>query len=199
MFDFAGERAMSREIKTFERVAISKRLRFEVFKRDGFECAYCGATPPGVLLECDHIDPVSAGGPTEIDNLVTACRSCNRGKSNVSLSTVPQSMSERAAEVLEREAQVSGYQAVMKHRRMRLEADAQEILELFCGYFTGREGISKNEFTSIKMFVDRLGLDECIESAEKSFQKIPYSYQRAFKYFCGSCWGKLRDIEGESR
>lgn len=181
--------------ETFERVAISKRLRFEVFKRDGFECAYCGAIPPGVLLECDHIEPVSSGGRTEMDNLVTACFSCNRGKSNIPLNNVPQSMSERAAEVLEREAQISGYQAVMKDRRMRVEADAQEILELFCEYFK-REGISKNEFTSIKTFIQKLGLDECIASAERAFQVCSYSYPRAFKYFCGACWGKLRERDG---
>lgn len=187
---------MSYRVKALERVPISKRLRFEVFKRDSFECCYCGATPPGVLLECDHIEPVSAGGPTEIDNLVTACQACNRGKYNIPLTTVPQALSERAAEVLEREAQIAGYQAVMKQRRMRLDADAQEILELFCEYFK-RDGISKNEFTSIKHFVDKLGLDDAIDSVERAFQKCPWSYPRAFKYFCGACWGKLRNREEE--
>lgn len=184
---------MRQDTRLFERVAISKRLRFEVFKRDGFECAYCGSSPPTVLLECDHIDPVSVGGRTEIDNLITACQACNRGKGNTPLSSIPQSLSARAAEVLEREAQIAGYQAIMKQRRMRLDADAQEVLNLFCEYFTGREGIPQNDFTSIKNFIDKLGLDECIDSAERAFKICPYSYQRAFKYFCGTCWGKIRD------
>lgn len=33
-----------------KRKSISKKVRFEVFKRDGFSCQYCGATPPGALL-----------------------------------------------------------------------------------------------------------------------------------------------------
>ena len=33
------------------REAVSKKRRFDVFKRDGFTCQYCGATPPGVLLK----------------------------------------------------------------------------------------------------------------------------------------------------
>ena len=50
---------MSEQDQKPVRVAISKRLRFEVFKRDRFECQYCGQTPPAVILHCDHIIPVS--------------------------------------------------------------------------------------------------------------------------------------------
>ncbi len=58
----------------------SKRLRFDVFKRDSFTCQYCGAQPPDAVLVCDHIDPVARGGKTTIDNLITACEPCNQGK-----------------------------------------------------------------------------------------------------------------------
>lgn len=68
------------------RHSISKQLRFEVFKRDRFTCQYCGATAPDVLLEVDHINPVSKGGTNNIMNLVTACRNCNRGKTDKELS-----------------------------------------------------------------------------------------------------------------
>lgn len=33
-----------------KKAGISKRLRFEVFKRDGFVCQYCGNHPPAVVL-----------------------------------------------------------------------------------------------------------------------------------------------------
>lgn len=69
-----------------ERVAISKKLRFEVFKRDSFTCQYCGAKAPDVILHVDHINPVSKGGGNDILNLVTACSSCNGGKSDRLLS-----------------------------------------------------------------------------------------------------------------
>lgn len=59
---------------------IGKSLRFEVFARDGFTCQYCGARPPDVILEVDHIHPVSKGGCDEIINLTTSCYNCNRGK-----------------------------------------------------------------------------------------------------------------------
>lgn len=65
-----------------ERVAISKKLRFEVFKRDKFTCQYCGQKAPDVILHVDHINPVSKGGGNDILNLITACSSCNGGKSD---------------------------------------------------------------------------------------------------------------------
>lgn len=68
------------------RKAIGKKLRFEVFKRDGFKCQYCGAEAPKVVLHVDHIHPVSKGGDNDLMNLVTCCEGCNSGKSNRTLS-----------------------------------------------------------------------------------------------------------------
>lgn len=68
------------------RRAIKKSVRFDVFKRDSFTCQYCGQKAPEVVLEIDHITPVSDGGGNDILNLVTSCRDCNSGKSDKSLS-----------------------------------------------------------------------------------------------------------------
>jgi hypothetical protein len=59
---------------------VSPTLRFQVFRRDGFRCTYCGRAPPDVVLHADHVVPYSAGGPTTLDNLRTACLDCNIGK-----------------------------------------------------------------------------------------------------------------------
>ncbi|MEO1147615.1 MAG: HNH endonuclease [Cyanobacteria bacterium J06638_22] len=66
--------------ETSKRKNPSKRMRFEVFKRDGFTCQYCGTQPPENVLVCDHIDPVKLGGKTTLENLITACEKCNQGK-----------------------------------------------------------------------------------------------------------------------
>ncbi len=66
-----------------ERVAISDRRRFAVLQRDGFRCRYCGVTAAEARLEVDHVRPVSRGGGSEMDNLATACRSCNAGKATL--------------------------------------------------------------------------------------------------------------------
>ena len=63
-----------------KRKAISKKMRFEVFKRDKFTCQYCGRSVPDVILHVDHIKPVSKGGTNDIMNLITSCQDCNLGK-----------------------------------------------------------------------------------------------------------------------
>jgi hypothetical protein len=63
-----------------QRKTLSKKLRFEVFKRDKFTCQYCGRAAPDVVLEVDHIQPVAKDGDNDILNLVTSCRECNAGK-----------------------------------------------------------------------------------------------------------------------
>jgi len=69
-----------------ERKPISKKTRFEVFKRDKFTCQYCGRMAPDVILEIDHIKPVAKGGTNNVLNLITSCRDCNRGKGKRPLS-----------------------------------------------------------------------------------------------------------------
>lgn len=63
-------------------MGISQRIRWHVFQRDNFTCRYCGRniTHPDVVLEIDHIKPLSKGGTDELDNLATACFACNHGK-----------------------------------------------------------------------------------------------------------------------
>lgn len=68
-----------------KRKAITKKLRFEVFKRDCFTCQYCGRKAPDVILEVDHIKPVAKGGDNSITNLITACWECNHGKKDIPL------------------------------------------------------------------------------------------------------------------
>lgn len=56
-------------------------MRQIVFERDGWTCVYCGmrsSTPT-----CDHVIPVSRGGSSTLDNLVTACLACNLAKATM--------------------------------------------------------------------------------------------------------------------
>lgn len=58
--------------------------RINVFKRDNFTCVYCGSTKREDLT-IDHVIPQSKGGPNTWNNLVTACKSCNSEKSDLTL------------------------------------------------------------------------------------------------------------------
>ena len=66
-----------------QRTLMTKKLRESIKARDNFTCCNCGNSThvePNLLLEIDHIIPVSKGGRTEEDNLQTLCWKCNRSK-----------------------------------------------------------------------------------------------------------------------
>ncbi len=65
------------------RVAFSRR---NIYKRDRYQCQYCGAKPAVSELTVDHIVPRSAGGRSTWENCVIACLRCNRRKANRTLS-----------------------------------------------------------------------------------------------------------------
>ncbi|MBS1488275.1 MAG: HNH endonuclease [Bacteroidetes bacterium] len=51
--------------------------RQNIFKRDNFECQYCGIRRD---LTLDHVMPSSRGGTHSWQNLTTACKRCNAKK-----------------------------------------------------------------------------------------------------------------------
>ena len=72
-----------------QRMLMTSSLREKIKKRDKYQCKHCGASiaqEPNLLLEIDHILPLSKGGITSEDNLQTLCWRCNRKKGNKILS-----------------------------------------------------------------------------------------------------------------
>lgn len=68
-----------------QRALMTARIRSFIKNRDNHMCQYCSvslAAEPHLLLEVDHIIPVSKGGLSVIENLQTLCWRCNRSKSN---------------------------------------------------------------------------------------------------------------------
>src|SRR4051812_32232946 len=64
-------------------MSVSKRLRFEILRRDNHTCKYCGATGDESPLTIDHVVPTALGGSDDPTNLVAACKDCNAGKSSI--------------------------------------------------------------------------------------------------------------------
>lgn len=114
---------------TAKREAISKRVRFEVFKRDNFKCQYCGKSAPEIILHVDHISPVSKGGKADILNLITSCVDCNAGKSDVPLSD----------------------SSALQKQRAQLEElnERREQLEMMLEWREGLEGINEQALDAV--------------------------------------------------
>ena len=181
-------------------MAISKKLRFEVFKRDGFACQYCGRTPPVVMLEVDHIMPRSEGGTDDINNLITSCFDCNRGKSNTKLEKIPTAIEINLDVLKEREAQAAEYNKFLLKAERRIMRDAEEIATIYASYFPDYELTDQFKTTSLRNFLGKLPKDVIAEAAHDACtaMKGKHRYDKAshdaIKYFCGMCW---RRIKGE--
>lgn len=175
-----------------KRKGLSKKTRFEVFKRDQFKCQYCGGTPPAAVLEVDHVIPVCEGGDDSRDNLVTACFDCNRGKAGNSLSSVPTSLTDKMEQQQEADAQAKAYTRFVKARRKKHEADIDAVEEIFTSRFQDYTFTPKFRGDIRTAFLPRLVLPEIEDAMHMATSRIN-SAGPCLKYFCGICWSKIRE------
>lgn len=81
--NYLSDRVQFRNSVAGQRQLMTPRLRQYIIKRDGYMCRNCGNSTenePNLLLEVDHIIPLSRGGKTTVENLQTLCWKCNRHK-----------------------------------------------------------------------------------------------------------------------
>lgn len=185
-------------------MAISKRLRYEVFRRDNHACRYCGATAPDAKLTIDHVIPVTLGGTDEPANLVTACTECNTGKSATS-PDAPIVADISADAIRWGKAMQEAASFMLRDREERL-LHQERFGELWNNWTYG----SKYNRQTLPMpagwgnSVDSLlaaglpfpVLAECIDLAMAAKHVHP---DDTFRYMCGIAWRKiaeLREIAG---
>jgi hypothetical protein len=152
-----------------DRKPVPKRGRFEVFKRDSFKCQYCGAAAPKVLLQIDHIQPVSKDGDNDITNLITACNSCNSGKSNLTLGDRTALAKSRAQleELQERREQLE----MMMEWRRGLRDLAGDSVEMLCEYwYELAPGWIANDYgkRNVKKWLSRYSIEEITAAMDKA-------------------------------
>ncbi len=70
-----------------ERLGLSatewRDLSNAIRQRDNYTCAYCGSQEES--MHVDHVLPLIQGGTNDPENLATACKACNSGKSGRTL------------------------------------------------------------------------------------------------------------------
>ena len=183
-------------------MAISKRVRFEVFKRDRFTCQYCGLRPPDVMLEIDHIVPRCEGGSDDPSNLTTSCLPCSRGKAGIPLGDVAPAIDELEIaagiqEMLERASALRSSMVVAEAHR-RAEDDVIGRLRTWWEEENGNDHYVEDR--SLRTFLKRLPVEDIRDAIE---QAASYSRDRrlplidTWKYFCGICWTMIRQRDAE--
>lgn len=158
-----------------KRKNISKKLRFEVFKRDRFKCQYCGAESPNVLLQVDHINPVSKGGQNDIMNLVTSCAGCNGGKRDVLISD-DAVIAKQRKQIEELQSRREQMQLMMKWRESLLDLEKDSI-DYLCKYWSSIVTgwvFSKSGVEQLKKTLSKYSLDEIHAAMGKSRVYLKY-------------------------
>jgi 5-methylcytosine-specific restriction endonuclease McrA len=151
------------------REPISKKLRFEIFKRDSFRCQYCGKSAPEVVLEIDHVDPVAGGGKSDILNLLTACNPCNAGKGKRLLSdsiAVTKQM-DQLKELNERREQLD----MLIQWKAELSNLKEESLAKVGDYWTQHAGgysLNESGLRNLKKLLNRFELQEVLDAIQIS-------------------------------
>jgi hypothetical protein len=178
------------------RKSIGKRLRFEVLKRDGFRCVYCGKAPPEVTLQVDHVIAVANGGVTEIGNLAASCQPCNAGKSCIPLAPIPDPVpiEERQRIALELTARAAAAKAEEQRTKDTIRLIKDYWIELGDEPWSFSLKEHKDTDDSLRKFIEILPLDEIIDAIEKT-HKSRCTKSAHFRYFCGICWNKHYGID----
>ena len=190
------------------RKPISKRLRFEVYKRDEFACTYCGRTPPSVELVLDHVVPHADGGEDDATNLVTSCQDCNAGKSNVPLGDVMPHLNPAEVDRMAERVEV-----MREYRKWRVEYDTElrQLLtpiwaawvDAFNGW-TDTDGTMRDpevDFPSERVVLEHLTdlsadeITEAVRIAAWKRRKEGLYRSQTLSYFYGTLRGMARRAE----
>lgn len=190
-------------------MAVSLKLRFKVFKRDKFTCQYCGRKTPEVILELEHIIPLSKGGSDEIDNLITSCFECNRGKGADLLNTIlkDKDIHDETILLAEREFQLAEYNFLKKKIRDRENKEIEELQSYFTNQFRDNEqGYAIREFPHSFVrqclktisYIDIFELIDIAIDITSRDSKGEYHTTAAAKYLTAILRNKLREKNNPS-
>lgn len=180
-------------------MAVSKRLRYEILRRDNHTCRYCGATAPDVPLRVDHVTPVALGGTDTPDNLVTSCEPCNSGKSSTTVdSTLVANVSDDALRWADAMKQAA--EDLRRHQTPK-----NEYRESFRKTWTGwtrkngwkteRAELPDNWKGSLDTFY-AAGLPQEVwpDIVEKAMTNPTVRIDNTFRYACGIGWRMVKEL-----
>lgn len=152
-----------------KRKAISKEIRFEVFKRDKFTCQYCGRKAPDVVLNADHINPVSKGGGNELLNLITSCFDCNNGKRDKKLDD--NSIIEKQRRQLELLQERREQMELMIEWKKSLSNLADDTINLIIDYIENKispYSVSESGKKNVEKWIKDFSINEILDAIDES-------------------------------
>lgn len=175
-------------------MAVPKRTRYEVLRRDNFSCRYCGASAPDVKLHVDHVTPVALGGTDQPENLVAACIDCNNGKASTSPTD------DMVSDVAE-DAQV--WAEARREAIAKIAEDEARMDEDFTAFYLEWTSWDANArylpSTAESTFRNWLGagltLDDILRAHNVALSARHISIFKVWRYMCGVLRNRLARIE----
>jgi hypothetical protein len=183
-------------------MAVSKRVRYEVLRRDNHQCRYCGATAPEAKLTIDHVVPVVLGGADDPSNLVAACAACNAGKTSTTPGAPLVQEVSQTALTWSRAMSQAAQERSEQFAKDKLADRFEEMWEKW--YWTDYQrhqhpfplpsafDQSVRQFLAAGLTFD--DFDELIDVALGG----PARRDEKWKYFCGCCWKRVRQAQGRA-
>lgn len=154
------------------RKALSKSLRFEIFKRDKFICQYCGGKAPEVVLNVDHIEPVSKGGTNELMNLITSCFACNSGKRDKKLDDSSAiSRQRKQLELIQERREQIELMFQWKKSLKKLAGETEKRVRKYIDQKMEPFTISDSGFINIQSLLPKYEIDTILEAIDISATK----------------------------
>lgn len=190
-------------------MAVTKRLRYEILKRDNHACRYCGAAAPEVKLTVDHVVPKALGGSDDPSNLVASCGPCNSGKS--SSSPDAPLVDDVAADALRwSRARTSAIDS-WRDKRLDLIGYCAEFAEAW-GVWSVGEGEASRDIpkasdweSSIERWLDEgLHIDDLVSLIPKAMhnrkgRRGGIVREERWQYYCGVVWRTLDQIQEQTK
>ena len=173
-------------------------MRFEVLRRDGFRCRYCGVTADdGAKLHVDHVIPESLGGETHPRNLVASCVDCNIGKSSSSLDAEQVDDIAAGNEEYAQALREAIDDAVREQRPP--EADFAEWLTAWSRWKNpnGKHMPLPNGVEiSIKAWLNRgFTISDLVDLIPLAMNRHKVNNEDVFRYYAGIVWNTLRKAQ----
>jgi hypothetical protein len=154
------------------RKSISKKTRFEVLKRDSFTCQYCGRSAPEIVLQLDHIHPISKDGDDGVFNYITSCEDCNQGKKDRLLSddSVVQKQKHQLDQLQERREQI---EMMLEWREglKSLDADTVQIAVEAFNKRTPGWSLNENGRKDFSKLVKKYGLQTVLDAIDTAAEQ----------------------------
>lgn len=182
-------------------MAVTKRTRYEVLRRDNHTCRYCGVSVPEAKLAVDHVTPLALGGSDDPSNLVAACIDCNAGKASTSpdaaLVEDVKALDLKWAGAIKRVAAARGRQ------RRKEDRYACAFYDYWILWKNGRGEVvpmPNNWEIGIRRFYELgLTIDDLMRCVDIAMGNLKVSRDETYRYFAGCAWRTVTEIQDAAK